>query len=154
MITANGDITNVVYGIVCHQVNAKGVMGAGLARSIRKQWITAYHDYINAFNDKNLKLGEVIFSNVIAGSPNLQVASMCAQSNYGNSKSTGITYTDYQAFEACLDKVRIWQKSCMNGVLPVYLPYGIGCGLAGGNWSVIKHLMKEYLPNAILIKKD
>jgi len=154
MITANGDITNVVYGIVCHQVNAKGVMGAGLARAIRKQWVIAYHDYLNAFNLKKLKLGEVIFSNVIANNPNLQVAGMIAQNSYGNSKSTGITYTDYQAFEICLNKIKIWQSNCMDGVLPVYLPYGIGCGLAGGSWDVIKHLIEEYLPNAILIKKD
>jgi hypothetical protein len=79
---------------------------------------------------------------------------MVAQLGYGNSKSTGATYTDYQAFEICLNKVKIWQSNCLEGVLPVYLPYGIGCGLAGGNWDVIKHLIEEYLPKAILVKKD
>lgn len=152
MITANGDITNVRYGIVCHQVNAKGVMGAGLARQIRKEWVLAYHDYLAAFNSHKLKLGEVIFTNVIGNNPKLQVAGMCAQEGYGRVR--GIPYTDYQAFEICLNKVKNWQQNCLDGVLPVYLPYGIGCGLAGGNWDVISHLIEEYLPNAILVKKD
>jgi O-acetyl-ADP-ribose deacetylase (regulator of RNase III) len=154
MITMKGDITNVVYGIVCQQVNTKGVMGAGVARDIRRQWVIAYSDYMMAFNTGKLQLGEVIFSNVIGNRPELQVANMVSQSSYGNSKSTGVIYTDYQAFEICLNKIKIWQANVMDGVLPVYLPYRIGCGLAGGNWDVVKHLIEEYLPKAILVKKD
>ncbi len=154
MITVKGDIINVKYGIVCHQVNAKGVMGAGLARLIRIRWMNAYHNYLAAYNSGRLKLGEVIFSNVIGNDHKLQVASMCAQKYYGDSEKTSIVYTDYHAFKLCLTKVKAWHITCIDGKLPIYFPYGIGCGLAGGNWSTIEQLIASHFPQAILVKKD
>lgn len=154
MITIKGDIINVKYGIVCHQVNAQGIMGAGLAKLIRTRWVNAYHDYLVAHNNGRLKLGEVTFSNVVGNSPKLQVASMCAQTHYGDSAKTHVVYTDYTAFKRCLSKVKIWHTAGIDSKLPVYFPYGIGCGLAGGSWVTIQHLIEEHFPQAILVKKD
>ena len=35
----------------------------------------------------------------------------------------------------------------------VSLPYGIGCGIAGGDWNVIQKIIKEVFANNKIIKK-
>lgn len=41
----NGDITEVTNGYIIHQVNDKGVMGAGVALAIRNKFPAHYEDY-------------------------------------------------------------------------------------------------------------
>ena len=36
--------------------------------------------------------------------------------------------------------------------LRVGLPFGIGCGLAGGDWSVVSRMIEEHLPQAVLYR--
>ncbi len=152
MIEIKGDVTYVTYGIVVHQVNIKGVMGAGVALQIRSAWPAVYDDYDLAYRRQELRLGEVLHTNVIAKDFKLQVASLCAQSDYGCVE--GVRYTSYKAFRECLEKLVTWHASCLQGKLPVYFPYEIGCGIAGGEWVIIEPLIEEYFPNAIIVKKD
>ena len=132
-----GDITTAKHGVLCHQVNCKGVMGAGLARQLRTLYPAVYTDYINS----QLVLGNVIFTEV---KPNLVVASLCAQYEYGHNK----TYTNYQALEECFVKVKEYSEKRN---IQVGIPYGIGCGLAGGDWSVVYFIIGNTIPNAIIV---
>ena len=36
--------------------------------------------------------------------------------------------------------------------LRVGLPFGIGCGLAGGDWSVVSRAIEETVPQAVLYR--
>jgi len=139
-----GDILKVKYGIVCHQVNCKGKMGAGIALAIRKKWPVVYKDYIENYRAGNLILGTVIISTIIPHE--LLIANLCGQFNYGRK---GI-YTNYNAVETCLKHV----NEINTTGLPIYIPHKMGCALAGGNWNIVSDIIEKTIPTAIIIKYD
>jgi len=116
-------------------------MGAGLALQIRRKWPHVYNDYRKAFHKGLLFLGNVIISEACSG---LDVAHLCGQDRYG--KKPGRVYTNYRSLAACFRMLASIDKD------PIYLPYGIGCGFAGGNWEVVNKLINKFLPNAIIVK--
>ena len=120
-------------------------MGAGIALSIRKQWPSAYKDYINAFRKKELYLSNVIISTI--EEKTLYVAHLCGQNFYGRTKR----YTDYTAVEMCLKKVKELSKT-LN--LSVFIPFKMGCSLAGGDWTIVYKIINEIIPNATICYKE
>lgn len=140
----NGDILKVRYGIVCHQVNCKGKMGAGLALAIRKKWPQVYKDYMKAYRNGDLKLGNVIISTIMPHE--LLVANLCGQDNYGRKGK----YTDYNALKKCLNFVN--KINITN--LPICIPHGMSCTLAGGNWKTVSSIIEDIIPDAIIIRKQ
>jgi len=142
VININGDILKVQFGIICHQVNCMGKMGAGIALKIRKKWPIVYEDYIEAYNINQLYLGEVILSIIQPGE--LYIANLCGQYNYGTNKR----YTEYKAIEKCLMKVSAISNETG---LQVYIPKNMGCALAGGNWDIVEGLIKDILHDAVIV---
>jgi len=140
----NNDILIVKQGIICHQVNCRGKMGAGIALSIRKKWPIVYNEYINAFKKGELSLGNVILSKI---NSHLYVANLCGQYYYGRKGK----YTEYIAIRTCLKYIN---KISWNKGLTIYIPKNMGCGLAGGDWSIIYKIIEEEIPNAIIVRKD
>ena len=134
MITIKGNLLNQKEGIILHQVNCKGVMGAGIAKQIRLLYPQHYIDYINS----QQKLGNIVVTHV---SPSLTIIGLFAQDSYGRHKQ----YTDYNALEQCLIKV------AQLNVQPIYAPYKIGCGLGGGDWNIVKSLFEKHLPQTIFV---
>ena len=133
------DILTVKKGIICQQVNNRGVMGAGPALAIRQKWPIVYKEYL----DRRLCLGEILLVQV---EPGLYVANLCTQEGFGR---TG-QYTDYNALELCLKTLAIVAKSLS---LSVYIPHRIGCGLAGGDWvGVVCPMIERILPTAIICR--
>lgn len=142
VIIIDGNILNIKFGIVCHQVNCMGKMGAGIALKIRKKWPIVYEDYMRAYRDRKLIPGEVILSEIRP--VELYVANLCGQLNYGHNKR----YTIYKAVEKCLIKVNELSNSLG---LQVYIPKGMGCSLAGGNWDIVSKMIEEFLPNTMIV---
>lgn len=143
----NQDILTVKQGIIVQQVNCRGVMGAGLAKQIRQAYPQVYTSYMKAcsmYTPEQL-LGMV---QLIKVSDKLTICNFFAQLNYG----TNAVQTNYDAFEKCLNKL----ASRTDYDTPIYIPYKIGCGLAGGDWEVIKELIdiNLYIHNVIICKKD
>ena len=139
------DILNVKHGIICHQVNCKGKMGAGLALDIRKKWPIVYENYMNAFKEGKLFLGNVIISTIVYS--RLYVGNICGQYYYGRKGK----YTVYTAIRSGLKYIN---KISWNKGLTVYIPKNMGCGLAGGDWSIVYKIIEEEIPNAIIVRKD
>lgn len=132
------DITTVKRGIICQQVNSLGYMGAGLALAIRRKWPIVYEQY--STNVPNF--GEVQEVVIDATKP-LIVFNMCAQPTIGPGLQTSYAY-----LETCLE-----QAAIMKHALPVFFPWKLSCGLAGGNWDVvIKLLLKHFIFATICIK--
>lgn len=143
----NGNITDITFGFICHQVNCKGVMGAGVALAIRRKWPIVYNEYRTAYINKQLWLGNVIFVNV---TPTLCVANLCGQDRYGRA---GI-YTNYDALHKAIKSVNVIRNTAIkdtNMSIPVYFPNHMGCGLAGGNWNVVIEIISRYVPDAEII---
>ena len=122
-----GNLLDIPTGIICQQVNCRGVMGAGLAMAIRNRWPVVYETYLRNFRAGLLGLGKVF---VVRVGPALFVANLCGQDRYGRDRC----YTDYAALEQCFTKLREWRDS-KSPELTIFVPTGMGCGLAGGDWA-------------------
>lgn len=115
--------------IICHQVNCRAAMGAGLARQIRDKWPVVFDEYMKVCSPK--KLGDF---QVVQVAPQLYVANLFGQSSFGRDKRQ----TNYAALGTALFRA---MKEHPNATFRV--PYGLGCGLAGGNWVTVLNLIEE-----------
>lgn len=140
--TKNGNIMDINGGIICHQVNCKGVMGAGLAKSIADTYpnvLKSYKDFCGKFNYSEDLLGKTLFETVsydINYKPILIIANIFGQFDYGIYKQQ----TDYEALKYGLQQVQHVSETFN---LDVYIPFKIGCGLGGGDWNIVKNIIKE-----------
>lgn len=129
-VLENSNLLDVQKGIICHQTNCIGAMGAGIALQIRKRWPFVYDLYKEECkslesNPKKL-LGHV--QDIIVEN-DLLVANCYGQVYTGDGLQT-----DYKAWDIILDKL----KDLANYFnLDLHFPWGIGCGLAGGDWQVM-----------------
>lgn len=152
MNVVNGDLLSVTRGIIVHGCNCQGVMGAGLAWSIRNKWPSVYAAYRNRWHSCGLWLGDV----VVVGSSKpralgkppevcrhvhettaelpeeLYVVNAMTQDRYG--REPGVVYADAVAIEAAFLRVALLARDTG---LPVHFPQ-VGCGLAQGRWEDIE----------------
>ena len=127
------DILTLTGHIICHQVNCQGVMGSGLAKQIRAKYPQVYAPYRAACKAGNA-LGTVLFVPV---SDNNIIANIFGQDKYGRDKR----YTDYAALQTAFHRVA---EVARERNLPIAIPYRIGCGLGGGDWTTVyKIIMTE-----------
>jgi O-acetyl-ADP-ribose deacetylase (regulator of RNase III) len=138
MNVLNQNLLSVKKGIIAHQVNCQGKMGAGLAKQLRAKYPQVYHQYINSFKTGKLQLGTV---QLVPINQDLYVANLAGQNGYG----TQHQQTDYHALTQCL--IQLQNLSQKLELIP-YLPYKIGCGLAGGDWQIVSSLIIKYCPSA------
>lgn len=136
------DLLDVNKGVIIHQVNCRRVMGAGIAKALRAKYPQHYTDYM-AVACPNM-LGNIVCTKV---DKHFGIIGMFAQLNYGRQEKQ----TSYSAFKECL--IKISTLHAKNPNVQYYMPYGIGCGLAGGDWRIVSQMITEICPFIILIKK-
>lgn len=130
--------------IVCHQVNCRGVMGAGLALQIRMAFPDVFENYrrLCFLADKPHKmLGFVQFVPAIHHSESgdvtyFNVANVFSQNGYG----VNGRYTDYDAMRAAFTRIAEQYPNAT-----VRIPYRMGCGLGGGNWEIVEDIIRKTL---------
>lgn len=137
-----GDLLDVKQGVIGHQTNLRFVAGHGLALQIRERWPEWYEDYHSGERDP--QLGDCQTYQV---APGLYVANLYGQS--GISRTSRKTH--YGALAKALTKLNQVVAGTV-GPLPIYLPHGLGCGLAGGDWEVVYELIEYLVPNATLVR--
>lgn len=121
---------------ICQQVNCKGVMGAGLAMQIRSQWPVVYQRYLEfCYGNNGNKLGT--YQEVLV-EPKLYIVNLFGQNGYGR----GERQTNYAALAATLFS---FFRDCArnNQDVTIRLPYGLGCGLAGGDWNTVLDIISD-----------
>lgn len=135
-----GDLLKSNCDMICHQVNCRGVMGAGLAKKIAEQYPLVFKVYRDWYNKGCSKLGDL---DIVRVTPKLMVCNMYAQDGYGRDRQ----YTDYEAFKDCLDGIvdfiRTSESKHDFKIRKIGFPYNIGCGLAGGDWSIVRELIEN-----------
>ena len=142
----DGNILYITQGVIVHQVNCQGVMGAGIAKSIRSAYPKVYEDYMVEHRHNRLQLGKVIYTIV---ADRLVVASVCGQQYYGRNKK--IIYTDYSALTTGLQNINKFAIS-WGAENFVYIPYCMGCCLANGDWNTVSSIISETIPTATVVK--
>ena len=135
---------------ICHQVNCKGVMGAGLAKQIKDRYPMVYSLYKKvcfnrSFNppemDKSPLLGKIQILYPEKGNLNPDDYHFCIVNCFGqDGYSSNSVQTDYVAVKECFRKI----NEMFSGKR-VALPYKFGCGLAGGDWDKVYSLIEKEL---------
>ena len=124
--------------LVCHQVNCKGVMGAGLANQVRKQFPKVFRRYKDKCSKAVVSselLGEVQYCTVLY-CYNYVIANIFGQDGYGIDKQ----YTDYDALRKAFRSIATSFADYI-----VRIPYKMGCGLGGGDWAIVESIINEEL---------
>lgn len=124
--------------IICHQVNCKGVMGAGLAKQVRNAHPDVYLAYKEKCNAGMAHVGDAQFVSCLDGRHDYIIANVFGQDGYGRDKQ----HTDYAGLEAGFRKVA---EAFPNDTIRI--PMGIGCGLGGGDWGIVRDIIDRVFAN-------
>lgn len=149
MVYINGNLFDSKADVLCHQVNLFGVMGGGIAAEIRKRFPSVYEEYkeqcekINCTNYEDY-LGTVLMVDTNKGRD--QFIANCFCQNYFSENNC---LTNYEKMEKCFYEIKDWMNH--NNKYTVAFPYGIGCGIAGGNWGIVENIIQKVLDNHNLI---
>ena len=148
--TINCDILESGADIICHQVNCQGVMGSGLAKQLKERYPRMYEEYVAHCkwnkDHHTTPLGSIVaywelpyWSSLLNGLPPgpPAVVGLYGQNYYGIDKQ----HTDYKALESSL--WTFYNIFCTDAQYypSVAIPYGLGCGLGGGDWEVVHKII-------------
>lgn len=139
----NKDLLTVDEGIIIHQVNCQGVIGSGVAKQIANKYPKVKEEYQRLCRElgDDRVFGKIQLVNI---RDKLFIGNLFTQKYYGR---TG-KFTDENMLVQSIRYV------CMKfSGENVYAPYGIGCGLGGGNWDKIFEQTKE-IKNLVYCKKE
>jgi O-acetyl-ADP-ribose deacetylase (regulator of RNase III) len=138
-----GDATDPVgegNKIIVHVCNDRGHWGAGFTGAIDYRWFgpsIAYQHYRMVEIDEFMQLGSI---QIVKVEPTIWVVNLIGQHGTGHSVVPPIRY------EAVRKGIRRVARAAVKRNASVHMPR-IGCGLAGGRWSVIEPIIQEELTN-------
>ncbi len=146
---------------IAHSCNTRNIMGGGIAKQIKNRYPQAYEADTKAYNQEYDKDGQYIhwlskFSKAEITSKESKVYlpdgkgyiyNMYTQANLGGDKRQ-VLYEDFwralKRVEQDLYRMNVEKHEYDPSPPPVLgLPYGISCGLAGGNWGIIKAMIED-----------
>lgn len=143
----NGDLIksalNGEFDVIAHGCNCQSAMGAGIA--VRMASVFGCNKFrMEKLGPSIMKLGNIDYRTFSASDlgdyfpikGNLSVVNAYTQFNYGNLNGPPI---DYEALSLCMRKINS-EFSNQHIGLPM-----IGAGLAGGDWTKIKNIIKYEL---------
>jgi len=129
------------YNIILHCVNDEGVMGSGIAATIRKKFPKAYEAYAKLFtlkaSDRPTAQGQI---QVVQVDKNLFVANLFGQSSCGD--IAGFPAIRYDAIEEGLIRLRERFKKVTNTEIVLHT-CRLGSGLAGGSWKRVEDIINR-----------
>lgn len=132
IVIKSGDILDSAEDIICHQCNVFGYMSGGVARQLALQYPgleKEYSEFCKIYNsDYNLLKGKV-FKIMLQGKFIMNMFSQ--KPNFD---------TDYEAMKKALIYIKKWAE---NNNLSIAMPYGIGCGIANGDWNKVYEIIEE-----------
>lgn len=132
--------------VICHCCNCFHVMGAGIAKEITSRWSEVYKKDKTTDYASRLKLGTIGVVKLENCTKPSYIINMYGQFEYGKVQR----YLDYEAFYKCLIKLRDFMKEKPDLVLGI--PYKIGCGLAGGDWNIVKTMIYSVFERELTVQ--
>lgn len=142
IIYKHGDITRAIEPYIIHGCNAQGRMGSGVAKALMDKYPIVRSKYIVEHahwpKDKPF-LGSV---HVVDTGGAHTIFNAITQEFFGYD---GKLYASYGAIELCMNALNKAMRTieANRGETPhVAMPL-LGCGLAGGNWSVVSGIIER-----------
>lgn len=131
--------------IIVHQVNCFGIMGAGIALTIKQKYPVVYEKYREACYKGNFKPGMI---QPVRADKNLVIINLAGQKGYGNGNETIV-----EAHREAWPKVQAYVNK--QKLIPMlFAPAFIGCGLAGGNPAEVIPIAEQACPTIIWVDRE
>lgn len=129
------DILEMKVDLIAHQVNTQGIMGGGLAKSIREKYTGVYSGYkgVCDLHDEDL-LGNIL---ITKATDNITIINLFAQEYAGGPGRL----TDYDSLRESLTRTYNLMKA--QNLKSIALPFNLGCGLAKGSWEVVEKIIED-----------
>lgn len=139
----HGDLLKSNCDVIMHQANCRKTMGAGIALGIRKMYNEAYVADCEDDRSPEDKLGTFSYAECKRPDGTKYVFNLYGQLDFA---PRGVTHTNYVALNNSL--VRALQliehlEAKERRSLKIGLPFGIGCGLAGGEWPLVHAILQR-----------
>jgi O-acetyl-ADP-ribose deacetylase (regulator of RNase III) len=134
-----GNLLESDCNVIIHQANCQGVMGAGTAKQIVNLYpsvLDADRQYHIPIGDRK-RMGHTSHAWVDGPYGRLLVINLYGQFRYGKG-----VHTEHEAFKRALRSILHRMEKLGRGY-KIGLPFGIGAGLAGGDWNVIFGIIKD-----------
>ncbi len=123
------------FDVIVHGANCQGVMGAGIAKSIREVFPEAYDADLQTTKGDRAKLGTISVARVVRDGRTLWIANAYTQLHY---RGPGVR-VEYDAVRSAMRRV----KQQLAGKRIGYPR--IGAGLARGDWTQLSRILDEEL---------
>ncbi|MBP3464098.1 MAG: macro domain-containing protein [Clostridia bacterium] len=128
-----GNLLKANEDIIVHQVNVQGIMGGGVARQLATLYPGLEKEYSEFCkrnkNEYQLLKGQIC---IVKVKDYKLIANIFSQDENFN--------TDYIMFRHCLRELVYIAKEFN---LKIAMPYGIGCGIANGDWNIVRKIIIE-----------
>lgn len=133
----HGNLLETNAQIIAHQTNCRGVARSGVAKQIMKKYPMNEAMYTMICKRENPRdlLGTAY---CVSNNEGPIVANLFGQDNYGRTEQ----HTDYRALNDAMAQLRKFMD--LKGLTSVAFPYGIGCGLGGGDWNVVSLIIDKH----------
>lgn len=135
----SGDLLQSDCNIIAHQCNCFAKMGAGIALQIKKLYPEAYEvdQQFSVPVGSKERLGKVSWT--LVDHETKVVFNLYGQYKYERRQQQ----TDYGALEHALHEMfQVIDKELQDwSKIKIGMPYLIGCGLAGGDWTTVEKIL-------------
>lgn len=129
-----GNLLEAKEEIIAHQVNCCGVMGAGIAKQIRKHLLS--EEQFDEYAILCKSYGSALLGNI---QPSSMMNGKYVVNLFGEDKPTEKGRdTDYKALRKSL---KLMAEFALVHHLSIAIPGYLGCGLAGGDWEVVYNMI-------------
>lgn len=127
---------NNEFDAIIHGCNCFNTMGAGVAAAVKKHYPEAYVIDQMTVKGSQLKLGTITYSYPGAG----RCIVVNAYTQYSHDAST--KPLEYGALRSCFKEIN---DLFIGKLIRIGIPQ-IGCGLAGGDWEIVKKIIEQECP--------
>jgi O-acetyl-ADP-ribose deacetylase (regulator of RNase III) len=133
-----GDLFYTDCSIILHGCNSRGVMGSGVAKTIKQLYPKAYEEYA-LWCSKKFTLG--LYQAVDCGSK--IIINAVTQQNYGKvSEQTGPNPVRHVSYDAVADIMKHLNIDYAGRSIAMPM---IGSSLGGGKWPIIESIIRSEL---------
>jgi len=131
-----GDLFSVTEGHIAHGCNAQGVMGSGVAATVKELYPAAFKSYREIFlSTTGLELGVAYPVRI----DKLVIWNAITQENFGS----GMRHTSYDAIETCFSNINAEMDKFKAIILPeLHIPL-IGCDRGGAKWEIVESIIEN-----------
>lgn len=143
----NGNLLEAKETFIAHQCNCISHRAAHLAKSVfdRFPYADIYDERTpNWIPPPSMQMGDIVVCG--NGLDCRFVINMLAQMYPGSPRYPGSTRDGFlarqKAFQSCLDKITLLPE--LDSTASVAFPYRIGCGVAGGSWTVYRRMIRVF----------